>query len=384
MPSFFSILNRYVMGQLALMTLFITGVLIGAVWLAQSLRFVDILINGGMGIFTFIKMIHFLLPDFLVIILPLSGVIATISVYSKLSNDRELLVMRGAGLSNWALAWPAVLWSLVLTLFLYGINLYVLPIAFRQFRELEFNLKQNSAAFALQEGEFNSVHQMTAYVRARRRMGELQGIVLYDQRNREKPTLIIAEKGSLLHQGEAAYLKMNRGSHQVRDSQSGKVSVLYFNEFILNLTSAVPESNQRRDRKPHEKFMAELLRPTEEDFKQPYYVEKMQAEAHQRLVRPLYSLCFILLFLAIFLSGERQRHHRHRRTMAAVTVIILIQGMGLWFVHVMVRHPAMAPLFYLQVIGPALISMGILLFPFPWGRRKFLAGPLQKGRTPRA
>lgn len=361
-------LDRYILGQLILTTLFMTSILIGAIWLAQSLRFVDILINGGMGFWTFIKMVHFLLPDFLGIILPLAAVISTMIVYSKLSQDRELLVMRAMGMSYWALARPGVLWSLFLTILLYGINLYLMPVAFRHFKDLEFNFRKNAVVFALQEGEFNSIQRLTAYVRSRYRTGDLQGILLYDQRNKEKPTLLIAEQGSLFQQGGETYLKMKKGSHQEQDSSTGKVSILCFDEFLLNLSSVMGSGpSPEREKKLHEKFLAELWKPTKEESKLPFYKAKMQAEAHGRLVRPLYCLCFVILFLSVFLRAEFHRQSRYRRLWGVMGAIVLLYGLGMWFMQLMVRYPSLAALFYLLVFIP--IGGGLILLWGPFQRR---------------
>ncbi|HJN22359.1 MAG TPA: LptF/LptG family permease, partial [Rhodospirillales bacterium] len=92
--------NKYVLGQLLVGMIFITAGLTCVIWLMQSLRFVEMIVNRGLTTGTFIYLTILLLPKFLSIILPIAIFTVVIFVYSKLITDRELVIMRGAGLSQ--------------------------------------------------------------------------------------------------------------------------------------------------------------------------------------------------------------------------------------------------------------------------------------------
>ena len=56
----------------------------------------------------FLQLTSLLIPSFVAVILPITTFVVVQFVYQRLAGDRELTVMRAAGLSPWALARPAL------------------------------------------------------------------------------------------------------------------------------------------------------------------------------------------------------------------------------------------------------------------------------------
>ena len=69
--------------------------LAGVVWLSQSLRFLDFIINKGLSVLSFLRLTVLLLPTVFSVILPVAVLCAVIYSYNRLIADRELVVMRG-------------------------------------------------------------------------------------------------------------------------------------------------------------------------------------------------------------------------------------------------------------------------------------------------
>ena len=93
-------LDRYIFRQLALALLAVTVGLAVLVWLTQSLRFIELVLDRGLSFLVFIELTGLLLPGFLAVILPIATFLVALFVYVRLSADRELVVMRAAGLSR--------------------------------------------------------------------------------------------------------------------------------------------------------------------------------------------------------------------------------------------------------------------------------------------
>ncbi|MGA0394519.1 MAG: LptF/LptG family permease, partial [Rhodospirillales bacterium] len=136
-------LNKYVLRQLLIGMVIVTIGLTCVIWLTQSLRFVDMIVNRGLTAGTFVYLTMLLLPNFLSIILPIAVFTVVVFTYSKLISDRELIVMRAAGLSQHALARPAILLAAIVCLFSYIINIFILPESYRMFRELQWEVRYN-------------------------------------------------------------------------------------------------------------------------------------------------------------------------------------------------------------------------------------------------
>ena len=193
-------INRYIFAQVLAATVAITVGLTFAVWLTQSLRLIDFIVNRGLPATTFLYFIGLLLPSFIGIVLPIAAFCAVLFVYHKLINDSEMVVLRAAGLSQIQLSRPALRLGFVVIVISYAISLYFLPASYRAFKDLQYQLRSDFSTVLLQEGAFNTVTAgITVYVRERTSDGELLGILVYDTRESGEPirTRALASSGML-------------------------------------------------------------------------------------------------------------------------------------------------------------------------------------------
>ena len=110
-------ITRYLVVQIATAVAFIVVSLTCVIWLSQSLRFVDLIVNRGLPILTFLQLTVMLMPTWLSVVLPIAAFAATVFVYNRLTNDREMVVMSAAGISPTRLARPALLIAVLTTAF---------------------------------------------------------------------------------------------------------------------------------------------------------------------------------------------------------------------------------------------------------------------------
>src|SRR6201997_5765986 len=101
-------LDRYLFRQLLVALIAVTGGLTALIWLIQSLRFVELVVNHGLSLGVFLELTGLLIPSFVAVILPITTFVIVQFIYQRLAGDRELTVMRAAGLSPFALARPAI------------------------------------------------------------------------------------------------------------------------------------------------------------------------------------------------------------------------------------------------------------------------------------
>ena len=120
-------LDRYVFRQLFGALLAITFGLTALIWLTQSLRFVELVVNRGLSLLVFMNLTGLLIPSFIAVILPITTYVVIQFIYQRLAGDREVTVMRAAGLSPFALARPALALALLATATGYWLNLSVVP-----------------------------------------------------------------------------------------------------------------------------------------------------------------------------------------------------------------------------------------------------------------
>lgn len=349
-------ITRYLAGQIVTAMVFIVVSMTCVIWLSQSLRFVDLIVNRGLPIPSFIYLTLMLMPTWLSIVLPIAAFAATLFVYNKMTNDREMVVLSAAGLSPLRLATPALLVALATTALAYLMTLYLVPMSYRGFKELQFQIRHNFDHLILREGEFRSIGEgLTVYVRAREDQGQLAGIVVHDQRNLKKTVTLVAERGALVTTPEGPRVVMANGSRQERDADTGRVNVLYFDRYTVDL-GAMREEVQRTFRDQNELFIDDLLYPTERITERKNFDEYI-AEGHQRLTAPLLALSLTAIGVAVMLSGEFSRRGHTARIISAIVLAGFAEAMGLGSKYLAARYPWLIPVMWLAVIGPFLIAV---------------------------
>src|SRR5204863_9128527 len=127
-------LDRYILRQCFSMMIFVTAALSAAVWLAQSLRLVDLIVNRGLAVEVFLYLALLILPRFLDIVLPIGAFIAVLFVFNRLTSESELVVMRSAGLGPLALARPVFVLAGIAFAVLRSLSAYFLPASDREFK----------------------------------------------------------------------------------------------------------------------------------------------------------------------------------------------------------------------------------------------------------
>ena len=90
------VLTWYIFRQ-CFVTLVMTSIaIIGIVWLGQTLRLIELLVNKGALFIDFVNVTMAAIPFWLLIILPISAAIATSIVFSRMQQDKELIAITAA------------------------------------------------------------------------------------------------------------------------------------------------------------------------------------------------------------------------------------------------------------------------------------------------
>jgi lipopolysaccharide export system permease protein len=352
-------LDRYILRQCFGVMIFVTAALSAAIWLAQSLRLIDLIVNRGLSIEVFLYLAALILPRFLDIVLPIGVFIAVLFTFNRLTGESELVVMRSAGLSQLALAKPVLLLAGIAFAVLMSLSVYFLPASNRAFKDLQFEIRNRFVSSLIQEGTFTTISdKLTIYIRSRNDRGEVTGLLISDSRDPQKPVTILAERGVFVDSPTGARIVMVNGNRQQFDPDSRKLSLLTFNSYTLDL-EAWRDAPVVRFREAQERFLGELFSPPLDADASLRAV--FLAEAHQRLLVPLSAFSFSLIPLACLLPGELNRRGQLKRVLLAIGVAFAFQMLDLGVNSLAVRSSAAIPLMYAADLLPLVLGFGILL-----------------------
>jgi lipopolysaccharide export system permease protein len=353
-------LDFYIFRQVLFALVVATGGLTALIWLTQSLRFVDLVVNRGLSLLVFLHLTSLLIPSFIAVILPITTYVVIQFSYQRMATDRELTVMRSAGLSPWALARPALAVALLATLLGYVLSIWAVPASLNDFKQFQWEIRNRLAAFLLQDGVFTPLSdKLTVYIRSRDQDGTLHGILVDDARDPTAHATILAERGRLIDSPTGPRVLLLDGSRQEIDHQSGRLDMLTFSQNEIDLADATKDETAR-PADMSEVPLGALLDP------HPFFERdrpKWVAEGHKRLSAPLTTLSYAMVRLFSALGGIFRRHGGIARPLATVCAMVGLLALGLAFGTLAARDNSVLFLMWVHAAVPGVVCGWLLLGP---------------------
>ncbi len=373
-------LSSYILRQIAVGTLFVSVSLMVIVWLLQSLRFLPLMVTEGVSVLAFLHLTTLLLPNLLVTVLPLALYAVIVFAYNRMNNDRELAVIRAAGVGPLAIARPVMIFSWLCAGVILWLAMVGVPDAMHSFRQMQWSMQNNLSRLLLQPGEFTpTVPGVMVYVRSRGGDGQLNDIVVNDERQSDAgggtSTTFIALQGALVNGPDGPRLVMLNGSRSSTQRGSGALSLLYFDSYSLD----IPLTANRDNRAPalDELSWSDLSARLEATagFNKAQ-INAARAELHHRLSAPLVAPSLALVAMAIILTGAFNRRSSGWRLLMATVVVFLLEAAVVDSQSLAGRVPALVLLQYAVSVIPAVIAAVVLFRPDGGrSRRRLNGGP---------
>lgn len=354
--------TRYITRNILVSAVFVMLVLLAIIWLTQSLRYLELIVNSNAPMSLFMKMIALSLPRFPEVIIPVAVVTAVLFTYNRMIMDSEMIVMRSAGISARRLALPAIAVSLAAVLVMMLFSTWLSPAARSEMQELKQVISAEYSTFLLKEGVFNPVgDDLMIYLRSRQRGGELHGLLIHDTRPENKtPVTITARRGVMITAEDEPAVIIYDGSRQQYDPDTGSLSRLEFEEYTLEIKNFRAQIRQRW-RDAEERSLTELLTlDYDSDKTLSGYKREFMVEAHKRLIMPFSALAYTLAALSCLLTGSFNRRGQMRRILAAVAAVFVLQACYLSLINLAKDGFWAVPALYIAVLLPAATGWFIL------------------------
>lgn len=372
-------MTRYLLRHLVAGTVLVTAGLLCILWLTQSLRFVEMIVTQGLSVGSFLALTGLLLPNFLVVVLPIALFGVVLFTYNRLSVDRELVVLRAAGIGPIALSRAALLLALAVTAAIYSITLYLGPLSARAFKDMQWSFRHDMSRLLIQEGTFTQMGRgLTLYVRSRTPDGELLNIMLHDERREKVVSTMMAERGALVDGPNGPRVVLVNGNRQEVERGTGIMSLLHFQTYTMDISSGEGTSGTRVPEAP-ERSLTELFTAKVGDDNGAIgetQILRFRSEAHQRIANPISAVAYTLLALAILLGGSFNRRGNGPRLILAVSAMVVIQALIVSAGNLAAKSETMVPLIYAVVLLPIPVAFFALLKP------DFFSSLLMRPRRP--
>lgn len=329
-PVIMNSLGYYVFRQITGPLIFFTVALTALVWLTQSLRLLDVVIQQGQSAGTFIELSVLVMPSLLGLILPVSFFCAAIYSLNRMHTDSELVVMWSAGMGRWGIAKPVIALGVFVAIIVLAVNLYFMPSGMRAMKDRVFEIRADLVAFLLREGQFtNPIKGLTVYVREMNSSGEIKGLLVYDDRKPTEPITYLAERGAVAQTEDGPRLLMINGNVQrASKDNENQIAFLQFDRYVLDLNQFSQEVGVHT-RETSERYLPELFYPDPDHPWDSAYWDRLIAEGHNRLASPLYAIAFATIALAALIGGDFSRRGYVNRISLAVLFAVAIRMSGI-------------------------------------------------------
>jgi lipopolysaccharide export system permease protein len=320
-------------------------------WFTQAIREFDLITSQRQTLFVFIGITGLLIPLLVMMIAPISLVVAAAHVLNKLSSDSEIIVMNAAGVSPWRLVRPFIAVALVVSLLVSIIAVYVSPRSLRELRDWGTQVRADILTNIVQPGRFTTVGgNLTFHIADRRPNGLLVGIFLDDRRDPNEHATYLAEQGEIVKNDTGSFLVLEKGSVQRIKVGQRDPRIVTFDRYAFDLSKFIggPQSVVYNTR---EKYVWELMWPRPEDALHGAPLNEYRAELHDRFATPLYPLAFAILAYAFLGPPQTTRQSRTLALLGLVGVVSLLRLVGFLSVIVGAHVPAVLALQYVALIG---------------------------------
>ena len=325
------IYQNYLLKKILTAFLGIITILVLLIWFSRAVPFVRYITENGVEISHFLYLFILILPWLLLIIIPVSLFAALLLSYNRLIASNEITILKNSGLTKFEISKPAIILAAILSLICALISFYIMPYANKQLRISRLNIQDNYANLAFKPQTFETLKNLTIYAKDRDENNNLSGVFLYDQRTLEYSLTITAKSGKIVIENNSALLYMEDGTVQKFNNATKKSEILYFDNYIFNLTESKKDSSTFKW-KARERYLSELINP--DDNPSEVELKKYQAEIHERFIYPLFSIIFCLIAMAASLHGQFRRSGNMSNTilaisMASIFIISVITGNSL-------------------------------------------------------
>jgi lipopolysaccharide export system permease protein len=320
-------------------------------WFTQAIREFDLITSQRQTVLVFIGITGLLIPLLVMMIAPISLVLAAAHVLNKLSSDSEIIVMNAAGVSPWRLVAPFIAAALVVSLLVTVIAVYVSPLSLRELRDWATQVRADILTNIVQPGRFTTVGgNLTFHIADRRPNGLLLGIFLDDRRDPKEHATYLAEQGEIVKNDTGSFLVLEKGSVQRLEAGQRDPRIVTFDRYAFDL-SKFTGGTQSVVYNVREKYIWELMWPPANDALYLTQAGEYRSELHDRFATPLYPLAFVILAYAFLGPPQTTRQSRTLALLGLIGTVSLLRLIGFLSVIVGVHVPNIIAVQYVALIG---------------------------------
>jgi lipopolysaccharide export system permease protein len=352
--------QKYIIKNVIPIFLVVTFSITSLVWVTQVLKMLY-LFDKGIKITIFLNLIILVLPSLLFVLLPVIAAIAVIYTYNNLKIERQLIILQALGVNNLQLAKPALYVSFLVMLLAYYLSAAAMPLSYINLKSRLNFVKNNYISNMVEEKTFNKISKdVSIYIDKKSANNLMTGLIVFDNRDAENIAILFAKSGILNMYGDNPVFQLDQGARQVYD-KNGNLTQLTFSSLMIQISNdhkLLEYERGNHNRNVNEYYISELLNPSDELPAQKK--TKLIAEAHQRMIWPLYNFVLPFLGLAVFFKYPYNKKTTFIPILFAAIMILIVTSMHFILQNLAAKNLSFIFYCYLNIF--VFIIIGLYLF----------------------
>jgi lipopolysaccharide export system permease protein len=325
--------DAYILYRLVSIFCFFSLILTFIYWSNRSVRTLDLLLGDGKSISVFINLTLLSLPNIILAILPVSGLISAIYLTNRLNADSELIILRSAGTSNLELSKPFLKLGLIVSLLVGVLSHQIVPTIKNSAKSMQNSVSNEINAMFLRSGEFfNPTQNLTIYIGKIKSNKELSNFFLEDNRDPKKLKTFISKTAYLSGNKDNPQIVLKDGSAQTYLTEEKSLDILYFKDFLYDFKVLYDKKVIKQKDTVKETRTTQLIESLiSTDSLTRLDTESIKTEIHRRISETLLPTVIILLGFSCLIVTKFTRQQTWLPTAIAISLIVLLQLLANYF-----------------------------------------------------
>jgi lipopolysaccharide export system permease protein len=301
--------HRYIFKET--LPIFFIGLAIFTIILLMDkiLKLIELIVNRGGSITNILMLFAFICPSFLILTIPTSVLLATLLTLGRLSGDSEITAFKASGMSLYQLFLPIAIFSFLAYLLTSFLVFYGLPWGNRGFKATLYMIAQSKADIEIKERVFNDAFNgLVVYVDKVPVQGrKMEGILIYDERDKGKSNTIFAKEGFLVSNPESqeVILRLCNGNIHRFEPRTNIFQRAQFGTYDLRLELAKAFVALEKKLKEHEMSIQEIRKKIAQMKAKGEDTTSQKVELHKRYAIPFACLVFGLIGVPLGIQPRR-------------------------------------------------------------------------------
>ena len=300
--------------------------MLSLILISRGLQMRDLILGLDFSFADIALLFMFMMPMFLIMVLPISCMVSVFLSFLRMSTDRELVALKAGGISIYQMLRAPAVFSFICMCLALFISLHVISWGMNNFRSTILHIANTRAKIVIQPGVFNrDIFGLTLFARQVDPVsGKLQQVIFEDSTQDDKSSItVLAPEGEIITDEEKGSLVFNMRNGRIYRVDDDNVSILEFGEYIVRLDlTKLFASVDLGDVKPKEMSWDALVSMhSERNAPDSRFQNKVEVEIQKRWALPM--ACLILGVFALPLACAFEGVKRQLGIVLALVLFLL-------------------------------------------------------------